>query len=392
MKRTFSEAMETVDRLSADLNLNVNGYSKVGRHNTPGYRRSALAVQQMVEGAHKGGIDPLRLKLMMREAQSTSDFPSLMGDNLHRYLLGRYAETAVSWPSIAYRRINNDFRNVKAISVDGGESHLGGVAELAPYPQATLTDTPYSVAVTKFGRRMGFSWESFINDDLGGLRDTPLRFGRAARRSEERDVTNAYCANATFFSSGNKNIVNTANGASGNNPILAAGAITDALTVMRSQVDVDGEPIIIDGITLVVPTALDETANRILSAQSIWWNELGGTANQRLIGSNTLPARISKVCAPYLDILGGGNAKTQWYLFANPSNGRPAIQIAFLRGHESPEMWVKNPDAQMVGGGTDDFMNGSFDNDQIDYKVRHVYGVGLLDPKMAVTSKGTGAP
>jgi len=129
-----------------------------------------------------------------------------------------------------------------------------------------------------------------------------------------------------------------------------------------------------------------------MNAQSVWWNDMGGTTNERLLVNNSLPARLTKVCAPWLDIINASaHGKTGWYIFASPSNGRPAIQIAFLAGHEQPEMFLKSSNALMVGGGESDPFNGSFENDSVEYKVRHEVGFGLIDPKAAVYSNGTGA-
>jgi hypothetical protein len=391
MKKTFIEAMQRVDTLAQNLNIDVPGYRRVGEKQTPAFRSASLRLQQMLEGARIGGVDPLALKLMFRETQGTSDFPQLMGDNLWRYLLGRYTMTPTTWPMIAHRRLVNDFRTVKSIVVDGGEKHLDEVKEFAPYRESKLTDGNYNIVVKKYGRKMGFSFETFINDDLGGLRDTPDRFGIAAARSPERALTVLYSANGTFFSNTNKNLVNQANGARTDNPALTAQAVEDGLTVMRKQLDTEGEPIMVMGAVLVVPQSLDATADMIMNSTQWWLNELGGSSNTRLIVQNGLPAKIKKVVNPYLDIVGGANAAKQWYLFADPGVNRPALQVAFLRGHENPEMWVRSGDAQMIGGGLDDFANGSFDNDEIEFKVRHIYGVGLVDPKMAVTSNGTGS-
>jgi hypothetical protein len=74
-----------------------------------------------------------------------------------------------------------------------------------------------------------------------------------------------------------------------------------------------------------------------------------------------------------------------------PVEGRPALIIAFLRGHEEPEIFIKEPNARRIGGGASDPMNGSFDTDSIDYKVRHVVGGRIVDGKATVASNGSGS-
>ena len=95
---------------------------------------------------------------------------------------------------------------------------------------------------------------------------------------------------------------------------------------------------------------------------------------------------------PYIPIVAStANGNTSWWLFAAASIGRPAIEIGFLRGHESPEIFIKSPNVQAAGAGSVDAMNGDFDTDSIMYKVRHVFGGTQLDPKATVMSNGSGA-
>jgi hypothetical protein len=74
-----------------------------------------------------------------------------------------------------------------SVGLDGA---LDEVKEGAPYPDAALTEQDAILwGVKKYGRRVPFSWETIINDDLGQLKDIPERLGRAARRTEHRMIT-----------------------------------------------------------------------------------------------------------------------------------------------------------------------------------------------------------
>ena len=94
---------------------------------------------------------------------------------------------------------------------------------------------------------------------------------------------------------------------------------------------------------------------------------------------------------PWLPIITttGTVGNTAWYLFADPNEvGRPAFEIGVLRGHDTPELFVKEPNAMRVGGGPVAAEDGDFDTDGINYKVRHVIGGTLMEPKVAVASPG----
>lgn len=326
------------------------------------------------------------------ETMSTSDFSLLFGDILDRQILGEYREWVPMYR--AYARIGTvpDFRTAKRYMLDGAESQLLAVKELEEYKASELIPSSYTYTIQKYGRRLPFSWETMINDELGLLQTAPRRLARAARRTEQRFASGLFISstgpNATFFANGNKNLVNIANGAVANNPPLSITGLQDAFTVLAKQVDTDGEPIMVDGTTLVVPPALEVTARNILNATQI---EVGAsTDSQRLLVENWMRNRVSLVVDPYAALINTTNGSTAWYLFAN-ANELPALEVGFLRGHEAPELFMKSPNAQRVGSGAVDPMFGDFDNDTIEYKIRHVLGGGLLNPKGAVASKGTGA-
>jgi hypothetical protein len=62
-----------------------------------------------------------------------------------------------------------------------------------------------------------------------------------------------------------------------------------------------------------------------------------------------------------------------------------------LRGHAEPEIFIKEPNARRVGGGIVNPMDGDFETDSVEYKLRHVFGGSILDPKMSVGSNGSGS-
>jgi hypothetical protein len=64
------------------------------------------------------------------------------------------------------------------------------------------------------------------------------------------------------------------------------------------------------------------------------------------------------------------------------------MEVGFLRGHDTPELFMKSPNSIRVGGGVVGAEDGSFETDGVDYKVRHVVGGTLMEPKAAYASKG----
>jgi hypothetical protein len=329
-----------------------------------------------------------------REAQTTSDFPLLFADSIDRMQLAGYQETPPTWRQWTATRMNSSFLDAKLFAIDGGEGVNEAVPELAPYPAATLTESQYTVAVKKYGSSFAYSFEMFMNDDLGALNSTPRRMGRKARRTEETIALQAIAtdaAKAAFFTTGNKNKVVTGNGAVADNPALSASGIIDAWTVLSRQLDADGQPIAVEGAVVLYPAELEMTVQQIRHALDIRAINRAGDASNTVVTSNFIGGMFTWVASAELQIVAESNPHTGWFMFANPNMGRPAVVSALLRGHEAPELWQKAPNAIMVGGGNVDPMQGSFERDAVEYRVRHFFGATRVDPKAVVFSKGTGA-
>lgn len=326
------------------------------------------------------------------EAMQTGDFPLLMADVIDRQLLGMYQEGTYSWQAYCRRATVADFRTVKRFAMDGAEGVLPSVGETGIYLPQVLTETKYSYAVSKYGRIMKWSWESWINDDLGALgSSSPARLAKAARRSEEKFATQLHVdasgPHASLYTTANKNIINTTNGAANTNPVLGVVGLQDAFTVMGLQLDADGEPIGIDGVILEVPPSLAVTAKNLINATEI----IVGTdsAAQRVVTSNWMKTFVTLVVNAYIPVVASSaNGKTSWFVHARPTEGRPAMEMGFLRGHETPELFQSTGNQQRVGGATSP-MDGSFEDDTTAFKVRHVFGGTRLDGKASVASNGS---
>lgn len=352
---------------------------------TPAYQRAFVEALTLYTAVIKGSK---RAALDFQEAMTTSDFQLLFGDIIDRQMLASYQQMPVQWQMLARRGRVRDFRTVKRFTLDGSEAILDEVGQQSEYPASPLTDGKYEYAVRKHGRRVPLAWETLINDDLDAFRDIPQRLGNAARRSEERFATALYASstgpNATFFSAGNSNLIT--------DPFSISG-LQEAFTKFSSQLDTDGAPIFIEAATLVVPPALEVPARNILNATEILaaTGGGGGDSTDQLRVTNWMRNRVSLIVNPWLPIIDTTTGSTAWYLFASPDAGRPALEVGFLIGHETPELFQKHPNATRVGGGMVDPTDGDFGTDSVEWKVRHVFGGTRMDPKSAVASTGTGA-
>jgi len=310
--------------------------------------------------------DGRRPQYQLREALGTADFPLLFGDIIDRQLLANYRETPQTFRNYCKVATVPDFRQVKRFAINYAEGRLPQVPQQSEYPER---------------------------------KDVPARLGRGARRTEEFFATSLFVdANgpiAGFYNTANKNRVHTENGASVNNPPLSIQGLQDAMLVLMSMVDFDGEPIVIDAVHLVVPPGQEIIANNILNATELWINLATATTTppqQQLHTQNWMRNKVRLSTNYYIPrIASSANGSTSWFLFADPGTSRPAIEVGFLRGHEEPEIFAKDPNAMRIGGGATAVLDGDFDTDSIQYKIRHVLGGTLMDPRATVASNGSGS-
>ena len=382
------DLIETIRAEDASVQKLFGGEGTGVRHislrQRPDYQKrlaeAAKFVAQIVKG-HR----PMR---HLQEAMTTSDFPYLFGDILDRQVLASYREAPATYQNYVKVSAVRDFRTVKRYSVYGADQVLSEVKQKDNYPIGKLEEgTPYEYSVKKYGRKLGFSWEATVNDDMEALTDGPQRLGRAARRSEQKFVTQLYVdangPHASFYTTGNKNKIT-------GNPALSVAALATALETLTSQTDEQGEPIVIEMVELVIPPVLEVTALNILNALTIELAEKGATSNQKLVTANWLKSKFRINKDPYIPIVASSaNGKTSWFLFGNPDNDRPALELGHLRGHEEPEIFMKAPNSiRAGGGGSEEF---DFETDANESKVRHVFGGTQMDPKMTVASNGSGS-
>jgi hypothetical protein len=352
------------------------------------YRQRLVETMRFVRDTQAGRIAPARFA----EAMTTSDFPILLGGIMDRTLLGGYREYPASYEM--WCKINRnvkDFRTISRAFLNLADGALDTVPQQEEYPFAGAGEGQYTYAVQKFGRKFKFSWESFVNDNLGAFSEVPMALGRAARRTTARFAASLICGaagpNPVFFSAANGNMMN------GNNSALSQTSLAAAANLLAQQMDNGGEPIFNDPAVLVVPPSLKLTAMQIVNALQIRAQNAGGAdvAGTVQLDTVNLFQNLKIAVEPYISriITAGTVGRTSWFLAADPAQSeRPAVELGFLQGHEEPQIAMKSPNAVMVGGGDVNAFGGDFDTDSIEFRVRHIVGGTLMDPRMMVGSFG----
>lgn len=223
-----------------------------------------------------------------------------------------------------------------------------------------------------------------INDDLDMFLRLPQDLADSATDSEERFAATLFAdangPHATYYTSGNANLMT-------GNPPLTRSSLQAAITLLSQRTDDNGNPIEIDAVELVVGPGLTLTAREILDAKE--YRAVGPSGDVTIISGNGVAGSFRANTNKWIpSVVTGGNAATAWWLFANPSTGRPALEIGRLRGYEAPALYEKLPDMRRIGGGE---VPWSFNHEAAEKKIVHVFGGSFIDTRMTMASKGTGS-
>jgi hypothetical protein len=399
--KDFLEVMEEGDKLEPSLGDN--------RKRISNFNEKLVKFVELV--ANKAGMASHKRTYLLKEAEQTSDFPFLFGTVLERQLYAKYKMAKSDWRAYIKTGTQNDFRPSWLIGVNGLQGSLAQVGMRGEYKQdANLTDGKVQISLNKFGREFPLAWEAIINDDLSALSDVAERFANAATRTENRQATGTFIQAAgphtslfgtalvhpitkqvvnNKFSSANKvNVVGPDGTVTATTPAFNINTLAAAASVMRRFVDVDGEPVEFDGFELVVPPALEVPMLQALNPANIIQSGGDATAGvkaQIRSSSNTAAQmNITGHVNPLLPILDtSGNGNSTWYLFASLSNGGYAARLNFLKGHETPEICMKNPNKVSLGGGAVSPMEGDYESDSLRWRIRHIMGGTQVDPLYA---------
>lgn len=332
---------------------------------------------------NRGGLASHQRTFLLREALTTSDFPYLFADAIDRQVLALYKATEPVWKQ--YTRAGTVPRiwpqiGAKRFAITGGDQILDLVAEKGEYLASDRTETKYDLYVKKYGRQFDISWEAMINDDIGALQDTAVRFQMAASRTEHRLVVAAYAGDVGTHAAGNLYE------AAVNEGVLALtiANLETSLENMTSFTDVNGMPILNRAKYLVVGPSLEMTARQILTSATKMWMEnitlaAAGPATLYPMPTNNVVSQmgLQLIVDPWIPIV-DTDGTNSWYLFADP-NDIAAIEADHLSGHETPEICMKASDKVAIGGGLISPMDGDFATDDVLYRVRDVFGANKLD-------------
>jgi hypothetical protein len=366
-----------------------DGFQPIGNRFTEAQLAGAV---DLIRNA--AGLPAHRHEYLLKEAITTSDFPYLFGTVIEHEMLARYRFAAA--PFKPYTKVSTllNFNIHQRHMLDGLTGRLPIVGEKGEYlvSPKPIHSRRY-IQLIKKGMQFDISWESLINDGLGAFSDVAQRYADAAANTEYFDVTSLYSSaagrnvllyGAPIVAPDGSNVTNV-----GVLPLTIANLET-TIELMARQTDALGNPLGIRALHLVVPPGLEFTARQILtSATKMWVNDQVLAAVPMPTNNVVAQIGLQMHINPWLPVVDAtGNDNGTWYLFADTTHGY-AIEFAYLRGHETPEICMKSSDKVTPAGALLSPFSGDFATDNVFYRVRTVTGGTQLDPRLTYAQVNT---
>nr|DAN91179.1 MAG TPA: Major capsid protein [Caudoviricetes sp.] len=283
-------------------------------------------------------------------AMTSASFGAILGDSITRRLLKEYrVQTNYDvWRKLANIVPLGDFREQSRVRM-GGFGDLPVVAESAAYTDATAPgEEKEKYTPSKRGELAKITLEMIKNDDVGIIRQIPVKLARAAKRTLSKFALNLIIGNPAMSDS--KTLFHTDHGNLGTDALTAAAFTVRRLAMMKQKEAGSNEILSIPPRFMLVPPELEETAYNLF-----------------IRNTNNDPNYVQTVKPEILPIWFATDTD-DWYLAADPAD-IDGLEIGFMDGNEEPELFVQdNPTSGSV-----------FTNDQITYKIRHIYGGVVTD-------------
>ncbi|MEW7986498.1 MAG: hypothetical protein AB2810_15975 [Candidatus Thiodiazotropha endolucinida] len=286
-----------------------------------------------------------------REAIGAGTLGGVLGDSINRAMLREYHSNPGLgiWRKVAkVGQPINDFRTQNRFRI-GGYGDLPIVAESAPYnPLTTPSSEMSSYAVSKRGGTEIITLEAIVNDDVGVLQTIPKKLAEAAARTLARFVLNFLKDNPIIYDS--DTLFSVAHNNLGSAP-LSAASMSVARAAMIGQTEPGSDyPIGVEPASLLVPADLEEVAFNLFQRD---------TNNDKTF--------VERMALDIVRVWDWTDAD-DWVVAANPEM-MPCIEMGFLNGQEDPEIFLQ----ELPTSGS------MFSNDELKYKIRHIYGGTVTD-------------
>jgi hypothetical protein len=322
-KRIAAMGQSLSARMGADKNDGANPFRGLRLHELA---RACLRAS----GINPDGMSALELasaaltRDLVRGAQTTSDFPVILENTMHKLVLTGFLGQTSTWQRFCKIGDVSDFRAWNRL-VPGLLGNLDTVNESGEYKDKVIPDAQKeSIAATRKGNIINVTPEVLVNDDIGYIQSMASGLGATGQRAIERAVYALLATNPTMADG-----ITLYHSSHGN--LAGSGAVPSVITLdaarqaLMSQTapGSDAEYLDIQPAVAVVPLAQGGNTRVIVNA--VYDPD---TANKL--------QRPNMVNGMVKDIVDSPRVSgTIWHIFADP-NVAPVYEVVFLDGQRSP--------------------------------------------------------
>jgi len=273
---------------------------------------------------------------------------------------------------------------------------LPRVGNREKYPQIGFQTSNKTTRVSLVGEAFGIDWQAIVNSrgtQINLIRQAVDRFAEDVRGTDD-----GYHIFQLLTKAGIRtDKVGTTGHAIAGNPVLDSILTLQAAVQQAQKFKIDGKDVYFDKFALLTAPANVAQIQQLLTTTTITkvparTGAASATTSEEYQQTINLGAAIDVVPDQWLTArrpeFGRG-----WFLI--PVGGpRPCVTSNYLEGYEQPSFWIKDGNArQVTGGGTAggavSELEGDFDSDAIQTKVRYAAGSDLLWNEGIVYSDGS---
>ncbi len=278
---------------------------------------------------------------------ATGDFTAILANVANKTLRGAYTSTPRTFGSWARRATITDFKPVQRTQL-GGAPDLEKVLESGEFQYGTMGEAKEVYALATYGRIIGITRQTLINDDLDAFTRIPAAFGASAADLES-DIVYAILMQNPAMGDG-KALFHADHGNLGTASVIDEAALSAAYRAFAEQTGIEGRKISILPSQIIVPPG-----RRSLEARK----QITATTPVSTSDVNTFAGRLQVIEEARLIPDAG---EDPWFLAADPSR-IDTVEYAYLDGQE--------------GVFTETRMG--FEVDGIEIKARHDFAAKAID-------------
>lgn len=278
---------------------------------------------------------------------STSDFPLILANVANKTLRAAYDTTPRTFTAWARQAVITDFKPVARNQL-GGAPDLLRVPESGEFTYGTIGESREVYALVTYGRIVGITRQTLINDDLDAFTRIPSAFGAAAADLES-DLVYSILSTNPNMADGNP-LFHASHANLGTAGAISETTLAEAYRLFGNQRGLEGRQISVLPRYIITPPGVRSVEAR---------KNVTATTPNAVAGVNAFANRLEPIEEARLIPAAGPDP---WFLAADPSR-IDTIEFAYLEGQQGVYTETRS----------------GFEVDGIEIKARHDFAAKAID-------------